>query len=389
MLPGLGCMGALATLFPAATERAAVANKIGRNEACPCGSGKKYKQCCLRKGVNDPYARRGPVLATPVAQTSVLPPAPRRRILGASYFTEGAARQVSLGGSLPGLDLHPWIVAQLRERTGIGPGGRPPTWTISRVRAMDTTALQAALARFGVDVDRNALVKAAEQQLSAWDLSLDWPADTGADPEFLGLVACELWRRWVPEIPSLEMIDERMQDGYDLLENGDARGACTVWLGVWRLLIDTLPDERSPDTLDEAFYTGLNTVRNWIGDVSIELCNLVRKEPELGRRARTVYQIVVERLGDRHLRMDLAELHYGLGETAEGEGLYEALIRDDPDDPAGYARLSDHLGSRWGEPSYRDVPRAIALLEQAMARPVRDAISWDLPQRLEELRGRG
>ena len=23
--------------------------KIGRNDPCPCGSGKKYKQCCLRK----------------------------------------------------------------------------------------------------------------------------------------------------------------------------------------------------------------------------------------------------------------------------------------------------------------------------------------------------
>ena len=23
--------------------------KIGRNEICPCGSGKKYKNCCLNK----------------------------------------------------------------------------------------------------------------------------------------------------------------------------------------------------------------------------------------------------------------------------------------------------------------------------------------------------
>jgi uncharacterized protein YecA (UPF0149 family) len=23
--------------------------RVGRNEACPCGSGKKYKQCCLRR----------------------------------------------------------------------------------------------------------------------------------------------------------------------------------------------------------------------------------------------------------------------------------------------------------------------------------------------------
>jgi len=23
--------------------------KIGRNDPCPCGSGKKYKKCCLKK----------------------------------------------------------------------------------------------------------------------------------------------------------------------------------------------------------------------------------------------------------------------------------------------------------------------------------------------------
>ena len=27
-------------------EHIAVSNKIGRNEPCPCGSGKKYKKCC-------------------------------------------------------------------------------------------------------------------------------------------------------------------------------------------------------------------------------------------------------------------------------------------------------------------------------------------------------
>ena len=26
-----------------------VGKKIGRNDPCPCGSGKKYKQCCMRK----------------------------------------------------------------------------------------------------------------------------------------------------------------------------------------------------------------------------------------------------------------------------------------------------------------------------------------------------
>jgi preprotein translocase subunit SecA len=31
-------------------RKPAVSKKVGRNDPCPCGSGKKYKKCC---GVND------------------------------------------------------------------------------------------------------------------------------------------------------------------------------------------------------------------------------------------------------------------------------------------------------------------------------------------------
>ncbi len=30
-------------------ERVIKRNKIGRNQKCTCGSGKKYKKCCLHK----------------------------------------------------------------------------------------------------------------------------------------------------------------------------------------------------------------------------------------------------------------------------------------------------------------------------------------------------
>ncbi|MDP2307580.1 MAG: hypothetical protein Q8P18_16275 [Pseudomonadota bacterium] len=312
---------------------------------------------------------------------------PFRRTLRGAAFTPAAAAAVSRGGAIPGLELHPWIVAQLRERTGIGPGGRPPAWTISRVRAMDTAALEATLARLGVPVDRGTFAEAAEEHLSAWDLSVEWTPVAGADAELLGLVACELWRRWLPDFPSLEMVDERMQDGYDALDRADARGACTIWLEVWGLLLDILPEARSSTELDEGFAAGLNRIGNWVGDVSIELLNLVREEPKLARRARDVYCAAAERLGDVHVRQDLAELHYSLGEAGAGEAVLEALIRDDPDDLAGYARLSDHLG--WpSHGGYTDVPRAIALLELALARPVREPVRWDLPKRLADLRER-
>ena len=30
-------------------EDAKASPQVGRNDPCPCGSGRKYKQCCLRK----------------------------------------------------------------------------------------------------------------------------------------------------------------------------------------------------------------------------------------------------------------------------------------------------------------------------------------------------
>ena len=32
-------------------------SNIGRNEPCPCGSGKKYKNCCLSSGRYETYSR--------------------------------------------------------------------------------------------------------------------------------------------------------------------------------------------------------------------------------------------------------------------------------------------------------------------------------------------
>lgn len=36
-------------LRPLPAERFTGNKKIGRNDPCPCGSGKKYKKCCLGK----------------------------------------------------------------------------------------------------------------------------------------------------------------------------------------------------------------------------------------------------------------------------------------------------------------------------------------------------
>jgi preprotein translocase subunit SecA len=48
--PTVAARPAPRTPAPAAAPRAADGSKVGRNDPCPCGSGKKYKKCCYLKG---------------------------------------------------------------------------------------------------------------------------------------------------------------------------------------------------------------------------------------------------------------------------------------------------------------------------------------------------
>src|SRR5438128_908251 len=44
---------------------------------------------------------------------------------------------------------------------------------------------------------------------------------------------CGLWERLLPEWPSFEMLDERMQAGYAALKANEVTRACDLWLDVW------------------------------------------------------------------------------------------------------------------------------------------------------------
>ena len=49
--------------------------KIGRNQKCPCGSGKKYKKCCLHRPQDgDPEACLGDESRTGVVRGAAWPP---------------------------------------------------------------------------------------------------------------------------------------------------------------------------------------------------------------------------------------------------------------------------------------------------------------------------
>lgn len=39
--------------------------KVGRNDPCPCGSGKKYKNCCINKPIHKPLPFKAKLLSQP------------------------------------------------------------------------------------------------------------------------------------------------------------------------------------------------------------------------------------------------------------------------------------------------------------------------------------
>ena len=371
-------------------------DKIGRNDACPCGSGKKYKKCCLRKGADNPFATSVPAAPSPddfvaglAAQNAEWELASK---LQHSSFTVDAARAVARGEKFPGAEFHPWVVARLRDLTGVAPGGKAPDHTVSSVRGMKTEKLFGVLAEAGVVLDAEGYRAATVDHLSAWELSEEWPAGSDEQRELLGLVSCELWLRLQRDPPSIEMLDGWMHEGYAALEDNDPDHACKVWVRVWELLLERLPPEVSSLREADEVFAGINHLRNWMGDVEIQLHNASLHDPGLARRAVELYRQLGERFSEgpeaRQLHLQRAEFHYMLGEFQEGEGLLLRLIGEDPEDADAYAYLSSHLETERHGDEYQDQERAVQVLERALVRPVRNAEDFDLQSRLEGARER-
>ena len=151
---------------------------------------------------------------------------------------------------------------------------------LSEARALSDEALLAKLADFGFGLDREGLRKLVGEFLSAEAIYREVmkeyrpPAGrpkTGEDWVWFAFTL--LWERWFPEIPSSEMFDERMQEGYRLQER-DAAAACDCWLGVWRDFLTILERSgvRSIAEFDEKLR-GTQFISNWMQDLDIALRN--------------------------------------------------------------------------------------------------------------------
>jgi len=273
-------------------------------------------------------------------------------------------------------------------------------WTPKRAAALSLTEILNRLGEYGVHVSRAEFLTSVEGRINAWDISYLWrrrirrglgPHDT----DFLGLAACELWKRWCPETPSIEMIDDWMQEGYRMASPAEVGRKCDLWIRVW----DTLRGRFTRDmrVLDdtEAVFSGTQSLFNWVQDLSVEILNAALGDPRYALLGIRFMREFLDQFPDEHahlilnFRCDLADLHFYLGGDMEGERLFLEIIEEFPDRPEGYIRLSDALtSSRRHASGAVDCDRAIQVLEMALSYPVVDADDYDVGARLEYLRRR-
>jgi hypothetical protein len=102
--------------------------------------------------------------------------------------------------------------------------------------AMSDEQLLAKLNGFGLNLDRDSLASlcdgafAAEEVVKPILLERGLRDDQQAD--WIWICVTELWKRWWPDKVCMELLDDKMQDGYSAEQGGDLIECATHWLAA-------------------------------------------------------------------------------------------------------------------------------------------------------------
>jgi hypothetical protein len=268
-------------------------------------------------------------------------------------------------------------------------------WTFEKIESMSGEEIFSKLNRLGIPVRVEDFRQDAARHDSAERLAAEWSAQytlrpkAPSDDDFVWMSAIVLWKRLIPDRICFEQIDDRMQEGYDLLEAEHTAEACDAWWQVWEWLRDKVGPERNTIAALDAEFRGMQSVFNWCQDLEMELGNAGLSDPEYYRLRIRYCREFLETFGDvewsmrgSFLRAE-AESYWRLGEIETAEIKLEALIQENPDWAWGYIEWSDQY---W---IFRDSPknyaRGEAILKRALARRHLED-RRDVLDRLEKLR---
>ncbi len=374
-----------------------------RNDPCPCGSGAKYKRCCLAK--DDAETRRA------AAEERAALPAlaePTEEDLAIEDELDADATLAAAVDRPFDEDVAPWELACFAEGHPIfaKARARDAAWAATpslpgELEALSDDDLRARLDRLGVtgspDAFRAAARAARERgQPSGWAVAAAWRTEklagralTRAERDFLGLAACELWRRLLPEEPSREMLEDEIEAGRALLDEGRAGEAFEVWEDVLDVVVARLAPRGK--TLADSPRAGDPVILGeWLEDWLDELHALAHDDPDAALAGLELVETILEKLPDQGGpgggTMRVARSAFLLAQGRDEEAVAEARrLRDaHPDSALGSIALADALVFE-AERDPERLEEALAVLSAARSRSLSDAKTWKLDERYDEL----
>lgn len=288
--------------------------QLGRNDKCHCGSGKKYKKCCLEKDKN----------------------------------VELIERQIA-SNSFNHLSYE-------------------------EVNEMSTEEIISQLDNMGIPFKQEEFLQDIEVSYSAEEISESWfshyPVTAkGRDEDFPWFAAWILWERLAPEGHlSMEQMNEWMERGIDELDNNDPVSACDHWLKVWDVIKNRKePQLKDLDYLDE-HYRGTFVLSNFCQDLEMELHNAGIEDPAYFEKRISYCREFCEMFPDENeliihnMRRAIADSFERLGKYKQAEAEFENIVQDFPHNPWSYVGWGDmfFLGEK------KDYHKAQKIYEQGL-----------------------
>lgn len=319
-------------------------SKVGRNDPCPCGSGKKYKKCCMDKEET-------------------------------LKIKEDAK----------------WIADDFNRYFD-------SFWSPEQVDCMTTEEIIQELNGMGIPFDEKAFLADTEKFYSVEAISESWferfrPAVKGRDEDFPFFAAYVLWERLAPaHRMSMEKMNDLIDIGINHFREKDPVTGCDIWLRVWEGLKRRIkPEFKNMDPLDDQYKSSFY-VSNFCQDLENELYNAGVKDNSYYQkridycREFCSYFPKERELILHNMKRAIADSFVSLGDYEQSDRECANLVAEYPKNPWGYIEWGDHYS--WGP--QKDYARAREYYEkaEAIAKNNADDDLMVVEERLEDLNSR-
>ena len=255
-------------------------------------------------------------------------------------------------------------------RRRVAESGRPLR---SHATGMSDDDLLAKLRGLGVDADREKLAGLCDGALSAEEVVSERLGLHDWDADWAWICLTELWQRWWPEKACLELLDDKIQEGYDADQRNNFVASGRIWLGAWSdvLRMCDAIGARSIREFDDRFPM-TQSLFNWCQDLEMALQNGGEHDPEL-RTARLEMAAEWLRrfpgedgLTTGNFRRALAGSYFETGHQQKADELYQSWLDDDPAWGWGWIGWADCY-TPYGPGKTQDYARAEEILRRGYA----------------------